>query len=93
MSPINEQCRRLRDALEDELRTAGHDLPVYWGNRNWDPYLTNTVAQMADDGVRRALAIVTSAYSSYSGCRQYQDDIEAARSKQGHPFQIIRRNR
>lgn len=93
VSPINEQCRRLRDALEDELRTAGHDLPVYWGNRNWDPYLTDTVAQMADDGVRRALAIVTSAYSSYSGCRQYQDDIEAARSAVGENTPAIQKIR
>jgi ferrochelatase len=79
VSPINEQCRRLVAALEDELVRAGDPLPVYWGNRNWDPLLTETLQRMADDGIRRALAIVTSAYSSYSGCRQYLDDIEHAR--------------
>jgi ferrochelatase len=74
VSPINSQCRDLLAAIE----TAGMDLPRYWGNRNWRPFLTDTVARMADDGVRRAIAFVTSAYSSYSACRQYRDDIEAA---------------
>jgi len=74
VSPINAQCRDLLAAIE----TAGMDLPRYWGNRNWRPFLTSTVARMADDGVRRAIAFVTSAYSSYSACRQYRDDIEAA---------------
>lgn len=83
VSPINEQCRRLQSALGEELRRAGHDLPVYWGNRNWDPYLTDTVRQMADDGISNVLAIATSAYSSYSGCRQYLDDIDAARASVG----------
>jgi ferrochelatase len=59
------------------------DLPVYWGNRNWDPYLADTVAEMAAAGVRRALAFVTSAYGSYSSCRQYLDDIERARAETG----------
>lgn len=83
VSPLNEQCRRQRAALAQALATAGHELPVYWGNRNWAPYLHDTVAAMADDGVERALAIVTSAYSSYSGCRQYLDDIDAARRAVG----------
>ncbi len=83
VSPLNEQCRRLRDALAGRLATAGLDLPVYWGNRNWDPYLTGAVAEMAAAGHRRALAVVTSAYSSYSGCRQYLDDIAAARASVG----------
>lgn len=93
VSPINEQCRRLRSALEAELRAHGHDLPVYWGNRNWEPYLDDTVARMAADGVQRALAVVTSAYSSYSGCRQYLDDIERARRKAGERAPVIERIR
>ena len=83
ISPLNEQCRRLRHALAGRLAAAGLGLPVYWGNRNWAPYLTDAVAGMAAAGHRRALAVVTSAYSSYSGCRQYLDDIEAARSYVG----------
>ncbi|MGY6501728.1 MAG: ferrochelatase [Acidimicrobiales bacterium] len=83
VSPINEQNRRLVDAVRRDLEAHGIDLPVYWGNRNWGPYLSDTVAQMADDGVRRALAFVTSAYSSYSGCRQYREDIESARADVG----------
>ena len=83
VSPLNAQCRRLRTALARELAAEGHDLPVYWGNRNWVPYLPDAVAEMASAGHRRALAVVTSAYSSYSGCRQYLDDIEAARAAVG----------
>ena len=83
VSPLNEQCRRLRRELARELDRAGIGLPVYWGNRNWRPWLTDAVAAMADDGRRRALALVTSAYSSYSGCRQYLEDIEAARAAVG----------
>lgn len=83
VSPINAQCRRLRTALAGRLAAAGLDLPVYWGNRNWVPYLADAVAEMAEAGHRRALAVVTSAYSSYSGCRQYLDDIEAARAAVG----------
>lgn len=82
ISPINEQNRRLRRALEDALSLAGLDLPVYWGNRNWAPYLDEALARAAKDGVRRMIAIPTSAYSSYSSCRQYREDwadaIEAA---------------
>ena len=77
-SPINDQNRALIAALETEL--AAHDigLPVYWGNRNWDPYLTETLEQMARDGVRRAVCVATSAYSSWSGCRQYRDNLADA---------------
>jgi protoporphyrin/coproporphyrin ferrochelatase len=82
-SPINDQNRALVDALRVELASNGLDLPVYWGNRNWAPYLADTVATMRDDGVERALAFVTSAYSSYSACRQYLDDIETARATVG----------
>jgi protoporphyrin/coproporphyrin ferrochelatase len=74
VSPINRQCRDMIAAIE----AAGIGLPVYWGNRNWRPFLADTVRQMAADGVQRAIAFVTSAYSSYSACRQYRDDIEAA---------------
>src|SRR3954469_14308761 len=74
-SPINDQNRALIAALEKELATHGSKLPVYWGNRNWHPLLAETLRQMAADGVRRALAFFTSAYSSYSGCRQYREDI------------------
>lgn len=83
VSPINGQNRALVAALQDELAARGVDLPVYWGNRNWAPYLTDTVRQMRDDGVGNALAFVTSAYSSYSACRQYLDDIAAARAAVG----------
>jgi ferrochelatase len=83
VSPINDQCRQLLAALSTELRTAGRHLPLYWGNRNWHPFLADTVRQMAQDGVRRALAFVPSAYSSYSGCRQYREDIERARAAVG----------
>jgi ferrochelatase len=78
VSPINEQCRNMLAAVRPHL-----DMPAYWGNRNWEPYLTDTVRAMADDGVRRVIAFTTSAYSSYSSCRQYLDDIERARAAVG----------
>ncbi|WP_462188559.1 MULTISPECIES: ferrochelatase [unclassified Frankia] len=78
-SPLNEQNRALVAALRAELP----GLPVYWGNRNWAPYLTDTVAQMAADGIRRAACFVTSAFSSYSGCRQYREDLAAAAAAVG----------
>jgi ferrochelatase len=77
-SPINEQNRALLDALRRELDARGPHLPIYWGNRNWHPLLSDTLREMADAGVKRALAFVTSAYSSYSGCRQYRENIAAA---------------
>lgn len=83
VSPINEQNRRLIAALERELATHGPRLPVYWGNRNWHPLLPDTLAQMAQDGVKRALAFFTSAFSSYSGCRQYRENIAAAQQQVG----------
>ncbi len=83
VSPINQQCRDLLAAIGKDFASAGLDLPVYWGNRNWAPYLTDTVADMATAGVRRALAFVTSGYGSYSSCRQYLDDIERARAEAG----------
>jgi len=78
-SPLNDHNRALVAVLRTELDGHGLNLPVYWGNRNWHPLLTDTVRQMRDDGVHRALAFVTSAYASYSGCRQYLDDIARAR--------------
>ncbi len=77
-SPINDQCRQLIAALETELAEHDLDLPIYWGNRNWHPMLTDTVQQMTADGVRRALVFVTSAFGSYSGCRQYREDLASA---------------
>ena len=74
-SPINDQCRALVAAVRDDLLAHGIQLPIYWGNRNWDPYLGDTVATMAANGIRRAAVFVTSAYSSYSGCRQYREDL------------------
>jgi len=71
VSPLNAQCRALKGALELALP----DLPVYWGNRNWHPFLSEALQQMAEDGRRHALAVVTSAFPSYSGCRQYREDI------------------
>ncbi|MHB2021663.1 MAG: ferrochelatase, partial [Candidatus Xenobia bacterium] len=73
-SPINDQNRALLEALRAVL-----PLPVYWGNRNWDPLLADTLRQMAGDGVTRAFAFVTSAYGSFSGCRQYLEDVARAR--------------
>jgi ferrochelatase len=69
-SPINDQNRALLDAISEDLRGAGIDLPVYWGNRNWSPYLADTLRRMEADGIRRAAVLTTSAYSSYSSCRQ-----------------------
>ena len=77
-SPINDQNRAFIAAVEEDLRSTGIDLPVYWGNRNWYPYLADTLRQMRDDGVRRAACLVTSAYSSYSGCRQYRENLAEA---------------
>src|SRR5919108_6684569 len=83
ISPINQQCRDLLAAIRADFVARRLPLPVYWGNRNWTPYLTDTVRTMAADGVRRAVALATSAYSSYSSCRQYLDDIERARAAAG----------
>ena len=81
VSPINAQVRALKAALEDELARRGPDLPVYWGNRNWHPFLAEAVTRMRDDGRRHALALVTSAFPSYSGCRQYREDWSRARAE------------
>ena len=83
MSPINQQNRELIAALEKELDQNGPRLPIYWGNRNWHPLLPDAVRQMASDGIQNALAFVTSAYSSYSSCRQYLQNISDARDVVG----------
>lgn len=83
VSPISEQCRALLAALREELEQHGPPLPVYWGNRNWHPLLADTLRQMADDGVSHALALFTSAYGSYPGCRQYLEDVARARAEVG----------
>ncbi|MCA0145106.1 ferrochelatase [Blastococcus sp. LR1] len=80
VSPINDQNKALIAALEAELRSAGIDLPVYWGNRNWAPYVEDVWQQMADDGIQHAYVLATSAYASFSGCRQYHEDIARARA-------------
>ena len=77
-SPINDLNRTLLEAIRADLAAHDVDLPVYWGNRNWDPYLADTVCRMRKDGVTRAACFVTSAYSSYSSCRQYREDLAAA---------------
>jgi len=82
-SPINQQTRELIAALEAELAERGPKLPIYWGNRNWHPMLADAVRRMKQDGIQRALAFVTSAYSSYSGCRQYREDIAQAQNEVG----------
>jgi ferrochelatase len=82
-SPINQQNRDMIAALRELLDAEGPALPIYWGNRNWHPMLADTIRQMRDDGVRRALAFVTSTFSSYSGCRQYRENIDAARLQVG----------
>lgn len=74
-SPINDQCRDLLAALRTELDGRGLDVPLYWGNRNTAPWLGDTMATMAADGHRRVLAITTSAYPSYSSCRQYRENL------------------
>ena len=77
-SPINDQNRALLAALREDFAAHALDLPVYWGNRNWDPYLADTLRQMAQDGVQRAAVFTTSAYSSYSSCRQYRENLADA---------------
>jgi ferrochelatase len=83
VSPINSQNRTLIAALEKELEANGPRLSVYWGNRNWHPMLADTLRRMKDDGIKNALAFFTSAYSSYSGCRQYREDIMRAQAEVG----------
>ncbi|WP_437012866.1 ferrochelatase [Streptomyces sp. enrichment culture] len=92
VSPINAQCRALLAALREDFAAAGLDLPVYWGNRNWTPYLTDTLREMVRDGRRRIAVLATSAYASYSGCRQYRENLAdalAALEAEGLPLPKI----
>ena len=85
-SPINDLNRAFIAAVEEDFAGAGLDLPVYWGNRNWAPYLPEALQAMKDDGVERALCLLTSAYSSWSGCRQYRENLaDAAAAVPGAP--------
>lgn len=84
VSPINAQTRALVDAVRSEI-----PIPVYWGNRNWHPFLADTLSEMASAGIERAVAFVTSAYSSYSSCRQYLEDIEKARARVGDAAPVV----
>lgn len=83
VSPLNAQNRALIAALRPELDAHGIDLPIWFGNRNWHPLLTDTLREMAEAGVRRALAFFTSGFSSYSGCRQYRENVVAAQAAVG----------
>jgi ferrochelatase len=83
VSPINAQNRMLKAALEAELERRGIDLPVLWGNRNWDPYLRDALVEAKERGFRTLLAVATSAYSSYSSCRQYREDFAIALDETG----------
>jgi ferrochelatase len=83
VSPINAQCRDLLDAIGKDFAAKEISLPVYWGNRNWEPYLADTMRAIADDGIKHVIALATSAYSSFSSCRQYLDDLDRARASVG----------
>src|SRR5262249_14706103 len=88
-SPINDQCRELIAALTDAFKRTEIRLPIYWGNRNSQPWLRDSVQQMSEQGVKRALAFVPSAFGSYSSCRQYALDIASAREDVGEAAPII----
>src|SRR5689334_22754858 len=83
VSPINAQVRALIDDLGPELRRHGVTVPIYWGNRNWTPLLPDALREMSAAGVKKALAVVLAAYSSYSSCRQYREDVGRAREEVG----------
>ena len=93
VSPINAQNRELMATITGEFTANGIDLPIYWGNRNWDPLLPDTLRQMRDDGCKRALAFFTSMFSSYSGCRQYRENIIAAREQVGEGAPVVEKLR
>jgi ferrochelatase len=83
VSPINEHNRELLAAIKQDFAAKSIDLPIYWGNRNWHPLFADTLRQMRDDGCRKTLAFFTSMFSCYSGCRQYRENIIAAREEVG----------
>lgn len=78
ISPINAQNRALIAAMEADFAANGLNIPIYFGNRNWHPMVTDTITQMKADGIKRVLVFVTSAFSCYSGCRQYREDVTNA---------------
>ncbi len=92
-SPINDHCRELLAALTDEIAGGPCELPIYWGNRNWHPMLADTVAEMTAAGVRRALVFTTSAFGSFSGCRQYRQDLERAAEAAGPSAPLLQKLR
>lgn len=83
VSPINRHCRELIAALREELDSSGVGLPIFWGNRNWHPLLPDTLGEMAGKGIRHAVGFVISAFSSYSSCRQYRENVEQAQALVG----------
>lgn len=93
VSPINEQNRQLLAAIKSEFESSGIELPVYWGNRNWKPLFPVTLRQMKADGCKRALAFFTSMFSSYSGCRQYRENIIAAQEEVGQDAPVVEKVR
>ncbi len=88
-SPINDQNRALIAALQKDFAAHGLKLPIYWGNRNWYPLIGDTIRQMHHDGIRNAVALATSAFGSYSGCRQYRQDIGNALETTGAQNMVI----
>ena len=92
-SPINDLNRAFIAAVEEDLDGAGVDLPVFWGNRNWEPTIADALRRMRDHGVRRALCLFTSAYSSYSGCRQYRENLADAVAEVGEGVPALDRVR
>ncbi len=93
VSPINEQNRQLLAGIDGEFKAHRIGLPVYWGNRNWKPLFADTLRQMKDDGCRRSLAFFTNVFSSYSGCRQYRENIIAAREEVGSGTPLVEKIR
>ncbi len=89
VSPINGQVRELIAALRPELDQHGVDLPIHWGNRNWDPMLADTMRAMTEAGSKRALALVLAGFSSYSSCRQYREDVARAQEQVGEGFPSV----
>lgn len=91
VSPINAQNQQLLGALREDFARHDLDLPIYWGNRNWAPYLTDTLREMISDGRRRVLVLATSAYASYSSCRQYRENLaEALETLEGEGLPLPR---
>ncbi len=93
VSPINDQCRELIEAIQADFAAHDIDLPVYWANRNWNPLLPETLKKMKNDGIRKSLAFFTSAFSCYSGCRQYRENISDAQKIVGDDAPVIHKTR